>query len=512
MTDVDQTANDFPISFTPYTKNNADSGVYMNGSIYAQTMNVGWSASSDGATGYNTSTVIISNMSYITPSYKNTTAMEVGYLALGAGDENGGSATQNFGTTNSIVTWNLPGYFWYHNITPSFSHTLQVGSAALQYPISLIFGGYDQGRMIGASTTFNGSPSLLDIGIGVQTGGSPFNFTSKSGLLVDSNGDNKQISASPDPQGPYLSLPRQTCDAIAAFLPVMFDNSSGYYLWQVNHPDYEKIVSSPTYLSFIFPPATGSTKNVIIKVPFMLLNLTLGPLLSGQTQPVPYFPCRPFTPDRGQPYILGRAFLQAALLGRNWNTAVSWLAQAPGPGLNQEGLGISYQNIASSSANVTALPGDPDEQFVSTWSGYWKPLPDATVRVATPPVSTASSAASATGGHSGSLSIVAEAAIGAGVGAVVLASLAGVGVFFRRRKKDKKLVLESRQHAWITDCKDASLPDSLRDAKYPPSYEMQAFEEADGPCSTLPAELPACCELQELDTEPRSSYYRQTVK
>ena len=288
MTNVDQTLDNVVIEFTPYAIDNADSGVYMFGNIYAQTMNVGWSDSSLGATAYTTSTAIVDNMYYITPSNENTTAVEVGYLALGAGDDKGGTPTQQFGSTQwPIVTWNLPGYFWKHNITPSFSYTLHVGSVALDYPLSLIFGGYDQGRVIGAPTTFNEPPSLLDIGIGVQTGGSPFNFTSRSGLLIDSSGSNKAISASPDSQRPYMALPQQTCDTIAAVLPVNFDDDSGYYLWETDDPLYERIVSSPTYLFLTFPLAIGGTSNVIIKVPFTLLNLTLGPLLSGKTQPVP---------------------------------------------------------------------------------------------------------------------------------------------------------------------------------------------------------------------------------
>jgi len=112
MTNVDQTLDNVVIEFTPYAIDNADSGVYMFGNIYAQTMNVGWSDSSLGATAYTTSTAIVDNMYYITPSNENTTAVEVGYLALGAGDDKGGTPTQQFGSTQwPIVTWNLPGYF-----------------------------------------------------------------------------------------------------------------------------------------------------------------------------------------------------------------------------------------------------------------------------------------------------------------------------------------------------------------------------------------------------------------
>lgn len=162
-----------------------------------------------------------------------------------------------------------------------------------------MFGGYDKGRMIGAPTTFQVQPSLLDIGIGVETGGSPFDFISKSGLLIDGNGENKAISAAPDPQGPYLSLPKETCDAITENLLIELD-SSGYYLWLVDDARYVDIVSSPAFLSFTFPPSSGDTDNVVIKVPFLLLNLTLGRLLSGRDEPVPYFPCMPYEPAQSE--------------------------------------------------------------------------------------------------------------------------------------------------------------------------------------------------------------------
>lgn len=348
-TSVNQTLDGTPIAFRPYSNYSADSGVNMTGYVYEQTMNVGFGQGGAGYTAYNTSTVIVDQMNYTTPSHRRCNAIEVGYLALGAGDASGGSPTQSFSTggrDKPLLAWNLPGYFWEHNLTPSFTYTLQVGSAAFGYPLSLAFGGYDMGRLLAPVTTFQSQLSLLDIGIGVQTGGSPFNFATKSGLLLDSSGSNKAVSVTPDPQGPYLSLPRQTCDAIASLLPVKYD-SSGYYLWQTDDPSYAKIVSSPAYLSFTFPPPPGNSSNVVLKLPFPLLNLTLGPLLSGLKAPVPYFPCMPYTPDAGEPYILGRAFLQSAFLGRNWNSAVSWLAQAPGPGPGLQGLGTSYRDIAS---------------------------------------------------------------------------------------------------------------------------------------------------------------------
>jgi hypothetical protein len=460
--------------------NVANSGLNMSGHIYAQTMNVGGTASNAGHTAYNTSTVILDYMDLTTPNGKNFADIEIGFLALGAGSQRNEFNTYG---KNSIVAWNLPGFFYNQSMIPSFSYTLHMGSAALDYPVSLTFGGYDQGRMIGPATVFDvpradiksaAVLALLDIGIGVHTGGSPFNFTSKTGLLVNSDGVNRAIQVSPDPVGPYLSLPKETCDAIAAELPVNYDRS-GYYLWNTNDPEYPKIVSSPAYLSFTFPssPANGAPNDVVIKVPFMLLNLTLGPVLSGQTKPVPYFPCIPYNPEPEKGYyFLGRAFLQAALFGRNWDQQIGWLAQAPGPGTNREGLGTALKNIAQHDNTIDPLPGDADQQFNSTWSAYWEQLPENTSTISNIPDSDVENDENNDG-----LSTGAKAGIGAGVGALCLALAFLTGLmWWRRRKTSTASQNELLAQPMDGSRKDPSPPYSAVDPKNnAPGHDMQYF-------------------------------------
>lgn len=203
---------------------------------------------------------------------------------------------------------------------------------------------------------------LLDISIGVASGGSPFNFKSKEKLL--STG---QISIWPDPLAPYLSLQRETCDNLASVLPITFDKDLKYYLWDTNDPDFARIVSSPSYLGFAFPPAAGSADNVVIKVPFALLNLTLEAPITDT--PKQYFPCVPTKFENK----LGRAFLQAAFVGRNWNTKTSWLAQAPGPGPARQGLGEGqHVDIANDATMIEGFEGE--DVFLNSWKGQWSLL------------------------------------------------------------------------------------------------------------------------------------------
>ncbi|KAJ9484075.1 hypothetical protein VN97_g9322 [Penicillium thymicola] len=255
---------------------------------------------------------------------------------------------------------------------PSYSWGMHIGSVDLNIPGSLILGGYDQTRVLGqvSSQPVHGSSDfgslsiyLADIGIGVATGNSPFDFENKSGLFKWANsttGSDKYVEI--DPALPYLYLPKETCDAIAAELPVTFNEGLGLYFWNTDE-SYAKITSSPAYMSFTFGSGT-TTQNVTIKVPFQLLKLTLqAPLVELNRT---YFPCYPSSSS-----ILGRAFLQAAFIGTNWQEGVgggSWfLAQAPGPATGPS-------NIKSIEISDTSLKASANS-WEDTWDGFWVTLP-----------------------------------------------------------------------------------------------------------------------------------------
>ncbi|PGH33760.1 hypothetical protein GX50_03417 [[Emmonsia] crescens] len=354
----------FPIqwleSFDSAAINQTSGGCPLN--IQAMTIN--------GQTVWNSSLVTVSNVTITMPNGK-TRGPLLGRLSLG-----GSKTIQEFSKSSTEVgTYDahmFPGGLYDQGIIPSYSYALHIGSAAHKYGGSLVFGGYDKGRIIGPYTTFpDKSIALFDIGIGVETGASPFPFESKNGLLLSNTSTQEALLVMPDPTVPYLHLPSNTCEEIAKHLPVAMDPGTGYYLWNTDDPLFERITTSPSYLSFTFPPASGGTEKVVIKVPFALLNLTLeSPIITGS--PRPYFPCSSFTPLSGDTYRLGRAFLQAGFLGRNWFTEVSWLGQAPGPGLRGQGLGEQLQDIPDRATTIEYF--DPNGQFAHSWSDHWKPL------------------------------------------------------------------------------------------------------------------------------------------
>lgn len=198
------------------------------------------------------------------------------------------------------------------SLITSDSYGLHVGAASLRYPGSLIVGGYDRGRVIGPVASYSAAAevaSLLDIVIGVETGGTPFNFTNRTGLLqtqVDTP-ISAPVQVLFDPHIPYINLPGPTISAITSQLPVYFDSNANYWLWDTQSPAYREIVSSPAYLGFVFSD-TPTGHRVTVKVPFMLLNLTLEISASGLPSDVPYLPLYenwpPLDEAQADPFLL----------------------------------------------------------------------------------------------------------------------------------------------------------------------------------------------------------------
>ena len=406
--------------------------------------------------------------------------LQVGALSLGP------QLNQVFGTINTTL---IPAYLAEKNIIPSSSFGLHVGIAATTplLELSLWLGGYDASRIVGPVSSQSiqddaGSEfviDLLDIGIGVDHGGSPFAFSSKQGLLGAGNSSiaDRAISVSMNPSAPYMNLPNSTCAAIADGLPVKYNVGKALYFWDVTDPQFAKIMSSPTYLSFIF---RGSNGDLTIKVPFSLLNLTLQePLVST---PTPYFPCQPpQAPDTFTTYYsLGRAFLQAAFIGVTWSGSKQglgtwYLAQAPGPGTDTN----PQQKSLTNDAPPVGLPAN----WSDTWTGFWTALPlsPSPTTSAIPNPAKESGTTSPPSKHGLSGGAIAGIAIGA-AGAVLI--LFGICYFvFRRRKAGKPAAGYNSMHMDKYGKQDGK-PVEDPAAGYEPMYKHQHVkpdgEPADG--------------------------------
>ena len=290
-------------------------------------------------------------------------SIEVGTLSLGAP----GSGIEEFAHVKGQT---IPGQLANEGTIPSNSFGLHIGSVSLNQVGSLVYGGYNQSRVLGEVGTFDlGSgnamlPSLLDIELGAENGSSPFGADAVTRLLKLNESFNGVQPTVINPIIPYLYMSPQTCAAIAQNLPVTFQQRIGLYTWNTADPRYQSIVSSPSYLAFVFQ--NSGFGNLTIKVPFQLLNLTLEPPIVSSPQQ--YFPCRPFQANDGSGnFLLGRAFLQATFIGMNWGNQKWFMAQAPGPG-------VGASNIQGIGPNDISINSDPIFNFAATWSKDWTPL------------------------------------------------------------------------------------------------------------------------------------------
>ncbi|KAI4151203.1 MAG: hypothetical protein L6R39_002085 [Caloplaca ligustica] len=312
----------------------------------------------------------------------------------------------------------------------------------MDIPLSLWFGGYDRSRILGPVssqpyTRFDFLMDLLDIGIGVDNGASPFEFSERQGILRQgsaSMGDSTQVIL--DPQSPYLYLPQSTCDAIASYLPVTYQSKYKLYFWDTKDPKYQPIITSPSYLSFTFRASNMEQNNITVKVPFQLLNLTLQmPIIDTPTQ---YFPCQPVGAKDSPSYTLGRAFLQAAFLGVHWDEdrGLFYLAQAPGPNTARTPQQQEFNTTLSSSTNT----------WSDTWAGHWTPISEtrSTINSTNGTATATASGAAATTSSAAKegLSTGAKAGIGLGC-AAVLALVAGVGLYLSRSRSRARTTSEA---------------------------------------------------------------------
>ncbi|KAJ5353756.1 hypothetical protein N7541_006320 [Penicillium brevicompactum] len=349
--------------------------------------------------------------------------LEVGTLSLGSPELN-----QTFGSTIKINTTFINSYLYDQggvNAIPSYSYGMHIGSASLGIPGSLHLGGYDQSRVIGevSSQSFNSGSfpiQLFDISLGVAEGGSPWSYSNKSELLAQGNSSlSSGLTVIVDPTNPYIYLPQSSCDALAAELPVTYQPDYGLYFWDTSDPQYNKIVTSPSYLAFRFSKNSLNNADITIKVPFALLNLTLeAPLVKTPTQ---YFPCMP---TNSTP-VLGRAFLQAAFVGVNWLHAGKWyLAQAPGPDAS------FIVNTATMDENNPSVSGSASS-WEDTWKGQWVPLPETSTEKTSATDGSNNDTTSETGLSTGAkVGIIVGSAVG---GALVLAIITAFCI--RRRRK-----------------------------------------------------------------------------
>lgn len=379
-----------------------------------------WNTDNDSAVLNDQAVTLTHNFTVNYPGREGYT-VNTGYFSLYGAEK---SATW-LNATGSNVTQDLQ-LATVQNVSAasSLSYGLHIGSPSLNITPSLVLGGYDKSRCLGGLVTSHSQTfRLVNIGYGAEGRGWPFttgghnpvnaSSNSRGGLLVN----NAPLQVLANPGVPYMYLPRDSCDAIVEYLPVTFDPELGLYIWNTTDQHYTEITKKLVWLSFTFvsSPNTPKEAEVKIYVPFALLDLELdSPLTTSKTR---YFPCSPFTPREGQPYHLGRAFLQATLLAQNWETNTTWLAQGPGPDPIEAPQPVTIDRDDTTISLVN---------WVRPWSDTWN---------TTIPYSDWSSLHDVKAPDSTSLS--GGEIAGVVIGVVAAISIIAAAVFFIRRRRSK---------------------------------------------------------------------------
>lgn len=265
----------------------------------------------------------------------------------------------------------------------SRSWFMHMGGASLAQEPSLVLGGYERNRALGRVGEFEFDADwkiprlfLIDVALGFESGHSPFDSAVgsvwgankyKIGMHGEGSGAPAgSVMTTPDASLPYIYLPPGVCEAAAEHLPVKWNEMLGLYLWDESSRS-RKLAIAPSYMSFVF--FDRDAQNVTVKVPLALLYLSIDPYRKGVNESTMYWPCKPWSDevDGGGPgsglWPLGRAFLQAAFVGYNYDRPRFYLAQAPGPDHGQSVLlDDDTETIAS----------NPADSFEKTWRSTWE--------------------------------------------------------------------------------------------------------------------------------------------
>ena len=414
-------------SFTVTTNDGSSSNNHFAGTLSQITSN-------------NTSVIFPGGASFVPPSLFTLDPTEL-YLPKGP----------NFTATDVTLLVSL----YNSSSIASSSWSLHIGSYTQKVNGSLVLGGYDPTRVIEEPGAYPDSGVSL-IGITLGTSNNSYNWTNSQ--LGQNFLKGSTLNVSITPSLPYLYLPSSVCSALAETLPITYDASFNVYTWETSNSSYGEIVSSLSYLNFTFSSPNGHN-SVSIRVPFALLNLTLdAPLVSN---PINYFPCSPT--DSG-PFALGRAFLQAAFIGQNYNSSTFWLGQAPGP----SGLNSSPNIKIINPTDTTLLPSSGGQTWEQSWSGILNASPVAPTSITLPNTNNQSTAS--TGLANGAIAGIVVGAVCFAVCVIVLAA-------WIIRRGEKELVMPANLNAMAFD-KPKDLPMNTRNSGAPPMLvEAPAMNE-----------------------------------
>ena len=230
---------------------------------------------------------------------------------------------------------------------PSKSYAYSAGAKYANRPGSLTLGGYDMSQIGSAKTSFTlaaNDPRPLKAQLKSVLGQRTLNGT--MALLTT------PIQVVIDTALPYMWLPRNACDTIAAAYGLVYQSDNQFYMAD---PTFRRqLLGKQPTLTFVFEGTDGGTVDMVLPYAALDLNLTDFVYYSQPNQTYPYFPLRRAVNETQ--YTLGRAFMQEAYIIVDHERQNFTLANVPGlPG--QKNIVTIPPKVVSHKLSAGAIAG-----------------------------------------------------------------------------------------------------------------------------------------------------------
>lgn len=311
---------------------------------------------------------------------------------------------------------------------PSRSYGYTAGNyfKTMRTPMDLVLGGTNLGRYSRNNVTFpldaNRNPVVNLDSIQVSATGTPPWGAGAYTLMVEP----AQVMI--DSETPFLWLPVSACRMFEQALGLVWNSTMNLYLTN-NDTLYKSLTGPNLTFTFTLNGQPGSPQSVDIAIPFTSLDLTISwPYLNiSSTETIRYFPLKRASNE--QQYTLGRAFLQEAYLAVDYDRG---------------NFSVHTPYFPPRNDNIEAIINPAD--------------------VVTP---------SKPKGSSSGLSTGAVIGIAIGIGFAVVAFIAAVIYFYRRRKA----IRDRKTHSGIYNS-DPGIPEAYGTsiAAKPPFYTSPIVE------------------------------------
>lgn len=233
---------------------------------------------------------------------------------------------------------------------PSLAYGYQAGASyrGTKTPASLVLGGYDNARASKPLTVKINSDITRALTVAVHDMVATNTLNGTLSLI-----NNEQILAPLDTSIPEMWLPKSVCDRFESVYGLEYHEPSGRYVLPDSSRDKLRELK-PVLTVTIGSDASLTGNTTTIQLPYAAFDLQAGyPIFANTTN---YFPIR--RADNDTQYAIGRAFLQEAYVGVDFESGIFNVSAAKWDSLEPEVITVSPRlNITTYTIEVTKTKG-----------------------------------------------------------------------------------------------------------------------------------------------------------